>query len=142
MSNGVEPSKGVEQRAQMDTETVRALLLINGGGVATLLGVFSQLLGKRGYEPLATPILGGILILIFGLTCAVIHNRLRRKCSLHYEQHQMNPPKGRLFGITLSQPTICFFSSVFMCLSITSFVAAGGYVSIRGIAITAQLPPS
>jgi hypothetical protein len=41
MFNGVEQSKGVDQRAQMDTETVRALLLINGGGIATLLGVFS-----------------------------------------------------------------------------------------------------
>jgi hypothetical protein len=141
MSNGVEQSKGVEQRAQMDTETVRALLLINGGGIATLLGVFSQVIGKgAGYGGLGPAILEGVVILMLGLASAVIHNQLRRKCSLHYERHEMHPPKGRLFGVTLWEPTVCCWSSVFMWLSIASFIAAGTYVAFRGIAITAQLP--
>ncbi len=132
-------SNGVERRSQIDTETVKALLLINGGGIVTLLGVFSQVLGKGGYEHLATVILVGVLILMFGLMCAVIHNRLRRECSLHYDQQNMRPPKGRLFGITLWEPTVCCISTIFMWLSIASFVVGGTYVAFRGISILGQV---
>jgi hypothetical protein len=132
-------SNGVERRSEIDTETVKALLLINGGGIATLLTVFSQVLGKGGYEPLASDILVGVLILMVGLVCAVVHNRLRRQCSLHYDLHNMRPAKGRIFGIPLWEPTICCFSIVFMWLSIVSFVAAGSYVAVRGISFIGHL---
>ena len=36
-------SNGVDRRAQMDVETFKALLLINGGGAVALLWVFSAL---------------------------------------------------------------------------------------------------
>jgi hypothetical protein len=132
-------SNGVERRSQIDTETVKALLLINGGGIAALLTVFSQVLGKSGYEPLASEILVGVLIFMFGLVCAVIHNRLRRQCSLHYDLHNMRPPKGRLLRVQLWEPTVCSFSTAFMWLSIASFVVAGSYVAVRGIDIIGNL---
>src|SRR4029079_7167265 len=100
-------SNGVERRSEIDTETVKALLLINGGGIATLLTGFSQVLGKGGYEPLASDILVGVLILMGGAVCAVVPNRLRRQCSLHDDLHNMRPAKGRIFGIPLWEPTIC-----------------------------------
>jgi hypothetical protein len=128
-------SNGVERRSQIDTETVKALLLINGGGIAVLLTVFSQVLGKSGYESLASAILVGVLILMAGLVCAVIHNRLRRSCSLHYDLHNMRPPPGRLLGITLREPTICSFSIAFMWLSVLAFVVGGSYPAVRGICI-------
>jgi len=37
-------SNGVEQRAQIDTETVRALLVINGGGAIALLSLLPTIL--------------------------------------------------------------------------------------------------
>jgi hypothetical protein len=132
-------SNGVERRSQIDTETVKALLLINGGGVAALLTVFSQVIGKPGYEPLASEILVGVLIFMFGLVCAVIHNRLRRQCSLQYDLHNMRPPKGRLFGASLWEPTVCCVSIAFMWLSIVSFVIAGSYVAVRGINIISNV---
>lgn len=126
---------GVERRSQIDTETVKALLLINGGGALALLTLFPHILGKPGYEKLASAVLVGVLILIFGLLCAVIHNRLRRICSLHYEHHKMRPPKGRFLGFVLWEPTVCCISTACMWSSIAAFVVAGSYVVIRGIVI-------
>ena len=128
-------TSGVERRSQIDTETVKALLLINGGGAIALLTTFSQIIGKSGYEKLAPAILIAILFLIFGLMCAVVHNRLRRMCSLHYEHHNMRPPRGRLFGFELWEPTICSISTVFLWLSVAAFIFAGSYVACRGIVI-------
>jgi hypothetical protein len=126
-------SDGVEQRAQIDTETVRALLLINGGGAVALLTLLPNLLGKPGFERLTSAILVAIAILILGLACAVMHNRFRRKCSLIYSQHQFRPPKGSLLGIKLSAPTVCWMSERLMWTSIACFVGAGLYVAIIGL---------
>jgi hypothetical protein len=126
-------ANGVDRRAQIDIETVRALLLINGGGVIALLSLLSQIFGKAGYEELASPILWGTLIFVVGLGCAVIHSRLLRKCSLVYDQHNMIPPKGRLLGFKLSEPTVCWFSYWLMWLSICAFLFAGIFVAVSGI---------
>lgn len=126
-------AEGVELRAQMDTETVRALLLINGGGAIALLTLLSSVLGKPDYVDLAHAILCGVLVFMLGLVFAVIHNRLRRKCSLLFELHHMRPPKGRLLGIELSQPTVCWVSEKFMWLSIAAFIFAGAIVAIVGL---------
>jgi hypothetical protein len=130
---GRDMAKGVELRAQMDTETVRALLLINGGGAIALLTLLSSVLGKPDYVDLAHAILCGVLVFMLGLVFAVIHNRLRRKCSLLFEQHGMCPPKGRVLGIELSQPTVCWLSERFMWLSIAAFISAGVIVAVVGL---------
>ena len=62
-------ASGVERRSQIDTETVRALLLINGGGVVALLSLIPSILDIDGYERLAFHILIGVSILMFGLGC-------------------------------------------------------------------------
>ncbi|MBI2715883.1 MAG: hypothetical protein HYX37_15740 [Rhizobiales bacterium] len=128
-------SNGVERRSQIDTETVKALLLINGGGAIALLSLLPALLGKDGFKGFVLAILIGILILMFGLICAVVHNRLRRQCSLHYDRYKMSPPKGQLLGFKLWEPTICCVSIFFMWLSILSFFVAGSFVAITGIVI-------
>jgi hypothetical protein len=124
---------GVDRRSEIDTETVKALLLINGGGAVALLALFGSVLGKNGYENLAWAILVGVLILMLGLVFAVIHNRLRRICSLHYDRHNMQPPAGRLLGLQFREPTICIVSILFMWLSIVAFFSAGTFVAICGI---------
>ena len=120
-------SNGVERRSQIDTETVRALLLINGGGAIALLTLLPSILDKEGYEPLASAILKGVLILMIGLVSAVVHNQFRRRCSLHYDQHSMKPPRGRIFGFTLWAPTVCCISQTFMWISIAAFFGAGAW---------------
>ena len=88
----------------MDTETVRALLLINGGGAIALLTLLPSLLAKDELNALALSSLVGILFFMSGLVSAVIYNRLRRRCSLVYELHNMTPPPGKLLGMKLKQP--------------------------------------
>jgi hypothetical protein len=129
----------LEIRAQIDTETVKALLVANGGGAIALLSILSSILDKEGYESLALAILSGVLILICGLAFAIIHNHLRRRCSLKYESHNMHPPKGKLLGIKLPQPTVCFFSLLFMWSSILAFVISAILVAVVGICSVAQL---
>lgn len=130
---------GVDRRAQIDTETVKALLLMNGAGAGALLTFLPTSLSKPEYLPLAKAIFIGLMIFGVGLVFAVIHNRLRRKCSLIYDQHAMRPPSGTIFGIDLGEPRVCFISIVFMFLSLVAFVVAGGYVAVSGLQTISQI---
>lgn len=132
----------VEIRAQIDTETVRALLSLNGGGAVAILTLLPSFLEIPRYEPLAIPLLIGVLILVLGLAFALIHNRLRRECSLVYQGHKMAPPPGRLLGFTLKEPTVCFVSIRFMWASAAAFVIAGLYVAASGVCILSRLGPT
>lgn len=130
---------GVEIRAAIDTENVKGLLLINGGGAVALLALLPTVLGKPEYTPLTKSILWGLLSCQVGLLSAVIHNRLRRVCSLVYEAAQANSPAYpdpcRLFGWTLREPCVCMWSIGFLWLSTLSFVVAGLFVFAGGLCV-------
>lgn len=75
---------GRSRRAQIDTETVKALLLMNGGAAVTLVTFLGSVLDEPILRPLARWVaiaIGGYLV---GLLCAVVHNLLRRYCSMAY----------------------------------------------------------
>jgi hypothetical protein len=69
----------------------------------------------------------------------VVHNRYRRQCSLHYQQNQYRPSKGKLLGVTLPEPTVCFASTTFLWLSLACFLLAGSLVAYQGVANLDQL---
>ena len=124
---------GVDRRAQIDADTVRALLLLNGGGAIALLALLPVLLEKDAAEPLVRAVLLGLIFMMGGLASVVVHNICRRKCSLHYEHHSMNPPKGRILGVPLWEPAICALGTTFKWLSLVAFLAAGSVVAITGL---------
>jgi hypothetical protein len=126
-------SPGVGQRAQMDIETLRGLLIANGGGAVALLAVLPSVLDRPGYEPLAYAILAGLLVLMFGVAFAIAYNIFRRRCSLEYEQHGMRPPHGVIFGLQLWAPTVCCIYQLALWLSLACFVGTGAYVAIVGM---------
>ena len=126
-------ANGVERRAQMDVETFKGLLAINGGGVVALLGFLAAMLNRAGTTALIKAVLVAVLLQIFGLAAAIVHNHLRRRCSLVYETHGMRPPSGTILGLTLGQPTVCFFGWGFMWLSLALFVTAGLVVAVVGL---------
>ncbi len=43
-------TKGLEIRAQIDTEVVKGLLLLNGGGAVALLALLPTVIGKPGFS--------------------------------------------------------------------------------------------
>ena len=124
-------TKGLEIRAQIDTENVKGLLIVNGGAAIALLAFLPTILDKPDYEPLARAILWGIMIFQVGLLFAIFHNRLRRICSLRYEQHNYQPPPCEVFGIKFAEPCICRGSHICMWLSVIAF-AAGGFIVFQG----------
>jgi len=132
-------SNGIDRRAQMDIETFKAVLLINGGGAVALLSVFSALVGKEGFEGLLRSILVAVFAMMAGLVCAIFYNYFRRKCSLHYELHKMAPPRGTFLGVPLPEPSVCFVGTLFLCASVTCFMSAGSYVAYTGLANMEQL---
>jgi hypothetical protein len=83
---------GVEIRAQIDTENVKGLLLLNGGGAVALLAFLPTVIVKPEYHLLTKSILYGLLLFQGGLIAAVIHNRQRRVCSLVYDLAQASSP--------------------------------------------------
>jgi hypothetical protein len=117
----------------MDAETAKALLLINGGGALALLSFFTAIIGKPGLEPIARAVLFAVLGMMLGLVFAVLHNRYRRQCSLHYEHHNYRPPPGTLFGYRLSKPRVCWISEGFMQASLLAFLLSGCYVTGMGL---------
>lgn len=117
----------------MDVETFKGLLAINGGGTVALLGFLAAILNRTGTAALAKAVLVAVLLQIFGLAAAIVHNHLRRRCSLMYEAHGMRPPSGKLLGLNLPSPTVCFFSWGFMWLSLALFLTAGLVVAIVGL---------
>jgi hypothetical protein len=133
-------SNGVDRRSQIDTEMVKALTLINGGGAIALLTLFPHVLNKTGYEPLAKAIMYGVLVFVVGLVSAVIHNRFRRICSLIYDQHNMRPPKGQIAGFELREPTTCVISIALMWISIVAFLAGTTFVAVKGIVTINSIP--
>lgn len=122
---------GLEIRAQIDTENVKGLLLINGGASIALLAFLPSVIDKPGYESLARVILWSLLIFQAGLVFAVVHNRLRRICSLRYEQHNYQPPPCEIFGVKVGEPCVCLASSICMWLSVAAFIG-GGFTVFQG----------
>jgi hypothetical protein len=118
-------SKGVELRAQIDQETARALLIINGGGAVSLLALLPSLLANQGYRILVLAIHGGLLLFMLGLVAAVIHNIIRRECSRIHELYNWAPPADK--------KRICKISRLFRNSSIACFGFAGSIVALAGL---------
>lgn len=115
-------SDGVKIRAQIDAESVRNVMLVNGGGSVALLALLPSVLGT----PLVVAVLCSLSVWLLGLTFAVIHSVLRRKCSLVFERHEMRPPSGpRRFGINPGRPWVCWWSRTCLTASIAAFVLGG-----------------
>ncbi len=132
---------GLEIRAQIDTEGLRGLLVVSGGGAVALLAFLPFILGKPCYAPLAQGVLYALLSCQLGLVLALVHNRLRRKCSLTYEQHNYRPPpcdKGPFRWLRSQEPCVCRASILFMWLSVGAFILAGVLVLIRGLQVVGK----
>jgi hypothetical protein len=104
---------GVEIRAQIDSENVKGLLLMNGGGAIALLAFLPHILGDPEFSALAHAILWSLLTFQGGLLFAISHNRLRRVCSLKYSAAQAmspveHPDRCSIFGgFFLNRAFVC-----------------------------------
>jgi len=134
-------SEGVKIRAQIDTESVRNVMLVNGGGSVALLALLPAILGT----PLVFALLLTLAVWLFGLTLAVTHSVLRRKCSLVHEQHGMNPPHGKSrLWIKPREPWVCWWSWRCLYASILTFLIGGavmvsfGFANLDALSATAQ----
>jgi len=128
---------GRETRAKIDSETVRGLLLINGGGAVALLAFLPGVIQKPELEELARAIIWSVFIFQFGLVFAVVYNRLRRLCSLEYSRKELK--KCVLFKRQLEQPCVCHWSITFMWASILAFLLAGVIVLLAGLGVLGSL---
>lgn len=128
-------TKELEIRANIDTESVKALLIINGGGAVALLAFLPTVIGKPEYTPLARAALWGLFVFQFGLVSAVVHNRCRRLCSVVWQSYDYNPPRCKWFGHTFKEPCICMLSMDFHWLSLGAFLTAGAIVLYGGFEV-------
>lgn len=128
---------GRETRAEIDNETVRGLLLVNGGGAVALLAFLPGVLQKPELEHLARSIILAVFTFQIGLACAVIHNRLRRICSLAYAKKDRKPCV--LLGRQLKEPCVCHWSTGFMWGSIGAFVLAGAIMLNAGLNTVSEM---
>ena len=126
-------SKGLEIRAAIDTETVKALQVLNGGAAAGLMTLLPLIVEKPDLKYLAVGAVRGLIFTAAGLVLAVIHNRLRRKCSLEYDKFSADRERPCRWVPTWmhsvpNEPCICTRSVAAMWLSLAAFVVAAGFV--------------
>lgn len=132
---------GVERRAQVDAETVKALLLVHGGSAAALTAMLPNTLQTADFRVLAIAMVAAIACNLIGLTAAVIHNRLRRKCSLEYAKavaRRDAPYKNKWLKKCWSvpnEPALCTRSVIWMWVSILFFVFTSTSVIVGGFRI-------
>ena len=126
-------TEGVKIRAEIDNETHKALLLMNGGSATAVLAFISQTFGKAGFAHFVKFSLWSLAAFLTGVACAVIHNLLRRKCSLVYEQNNMRPPAGKFLWMKLKAPGVCAASYLFTCISIAMFCVGGALIVAGGL---------
>jgi hypothetical protein len=136
------PTTGMETRAQMDTEGVRGLLYMNGGGVVALLAFLAQVIAKPELGPLTIWVLWAMLSYQIGLVAAIVHNRLRRKCSLEYEKAGVGSPQGTgpcdkrwLAWVSEDEPCVCCRSIIFHWTSLGAFMLGGVLVFVGGLRV-------
>ena len=70
-------TEGLKIRAQIDADTVKGLLLVNGGAAVALLAFLPFVLSMPKFKALAYAILIGLLLFQASLVFAVLHVRLQ-----------------------------------------------------------------
>lgn len=133
---------GVELRKQIDSEHVRALLLVNGGGAVALLALLPAIIGKVEFLPLFKAALWGFVFFQVGLIAALLHNRYRRICSLEFDRHDGRPPTCKTFPFSLlplkvDGSCVCRASVFFMWVSMAAFLCAGVAIIWGGFNVAA-----
>jgi hypothetical protein len=138
--------KGVELRAAIDTETVRALQLINGGMAAGLVTMLPTIIRDSAYGMLGYWMIGAIGFAALGLVAATIHNRLRRKCSLEHAQGN-NADIGysswilRKCQSATDEPRVCTQSVIAMWASLILFCVGAVAIGIGFVTVHVSAPP-
>lgn len=133
-------TRGLDIRAQIDTENVKGLLLINGGASIALLAFLPTVLSSEKFFGLAEYVLLSVACYQVGLLAAVVHNRLRRVCSLIYESAfrrgpGASPEQCKVYRWSFREPCVCCWSNGFMWLSVISFVLGGSVVIYGGFQV-------
>src|SRR5690554_3230413 len=109
-------------RAQIDSETVRSVMLVNGGGSVGLLALLPSIIGT----PLVFGVLLALSVWLLGLTFVVIHNILRRKCSEALQVNGDTPQKERPWlCVTPNEPWVCWWSWKLLYTSVAAFFIGG-----------------
>jgi hypothetical protein len=135
-----------ELRAGIDTETVRALQLINGGMAAGLITMLPTIVHDPGYKNLGLWMLAAVACAAAGLVSATIHNHFRRHCSLaHDSGHGYANPYTALFMVFWqSRPgetRVCTKSNMAMWISLILFVIGASLVGCGFLQVEATPAP-
>lgn len=129
-------SEGVKIRAEIDRDAVRNVMLVSGGGCIALLALLPSVMGTT----LVVGMMGAFACWVLSLSLAVVHNVLRRHCSLVHDAHNYKPPVGKpKFGITPKQPWVCWWSWKLLYTSIAFFLIGGAIIVGYGFASIDEL---
>jgi len=127
---------GVERRSRIDSETVQGLQLMNGGMAAGLVAMLPHVLSNHSYSGLSRWMVAGVVAGALGLASAVVHSRLRRKCSLEYSKSRVKreaPFTHRLLVLCQTvpgEPRICTKSIIWMWSSLVMFFVGAAVVCV------------
>lgn len=110
-NEGLSPEARTRQRDQAASDLVRALLLINGGGVAALLAFLQAIwVTEKG---LAKPTIAALVILALGAAMGAAFHLFRHQASWYQQQDDTRWRKFRcLYLASASLSLIAFISGI------------------------------
>jgi len=130
-------SDGTKIRAQIDTDSMKAMLAVAGGGSVALLAFLPYLLGKPDMQQFARAVVWGLISFQVSLLLCLLHNVLRRRCSAVYERawsEDKQPKPGNILGWQLeTHPGVCFWSWTFLWLAVVAFAVGSITICVGGL---------
>ena len=134
-------SNGVDRRAQIDIETVKGLLLVNGGGAVVGWYPYSArwLAGINRAAPVCGP-LGSLrhdarYHVARSFTITIAGSARYTTNSIRCRRRE-----AAFLGVPLPEPGVCFVGTLFfLWASVICFTSAGGYVAYTGLTNMEQL---
>lgn len=129
----VKLSEGVHIRAQIDADSMKAMLAVAGGGAVGLLTFLPYVLGKPCMQGITAGVIWGLMSLVTSVVLCIVHNVLRRLCSSVYERAwkdggQPAPGKILWFYQLKKHPRVCLWSWAFLWLAVVAFAAGAAFV--------------
>jgi hypothetical protein len=115
------------RRADLHTQGVKGLFILNGGGILALLTLVTKIIeiDKTQFLPLLTYITSAIIFMIVGLALVAPVNHLRYEASRLFDKDETKA-RGRKFGLT---HRVLFYASL-GCFFIGCVIVIWGISSV------------
>ncbi|MBB3066008.1 hypothetical protein [Limibacillus halophilus] len=130
-----DPQVGYKLRADMDAQLGKLLLLINGGGAATIATLLTDTIREETLTVLNIAAVLALTCFLSGIVLNAFHQRWRRECNLAYDAEEKSSPPlaAQVAAGTASEPEVCIRNRRALWASLWAFASGGAAILVGAI---------